>query len=40
MIEDDTYKPTFSVKWGPVKENVTDIVMDGMLKYAEDQKHL
>ncbi|BCC21313.1 hypothetical protein BC30090_p202 (plasmid) [Bacillus cereus] len=38
MIEDDTYKPTFSVKWGPVKENVTDIVMDGMLKYAEDQK--
>ncbi|EJP81541.1 ParM/StbA family protein [Bacillus thuringiensis] len=38
MIEDDTYKPTFSVKWGPVKENVTDIVMNGMLKYAEDQK--
>jgi plasmid segregation protein ParM len=38
MIEDDTYKPTFSVKWGPVKECVTDIVMDGMLKYAEDQK--
>lgn len=38
MIKDDAYKPKFSVKWGPVKEDVTDIVMDGMLKYAEDQK--
>ncbi|UOC05151.1 hypothetical protein BTT_64040 (plasmid) [Bacillus thuringiensis serovar morrisoni str. 4AA1] len=38
MIDDETYQPKFSVKWGPIKQDVTDIVTAGMLEYANAQK--
>lgn len=39
IIKDEKYSPSFTVKWGPVKIDVTDIVIKGMNEYAEDQKN-
>lgn len=39
MIEDKQYKPAFKVKWGFAPEiDVTDIVLEGMKEYFENQK--
>lgn len=34
----EEYTMKFEVKWGPVKLDVTDIVLEGMNKYAQDEK--